>query len=277
MNYLVPMFDGVLFSQSAFELKTGGKYEVDFQDDFSMVFPKASLPFPFSKASDNNVIKIKFKGDCFHFLFCQSFAPVQVVKVKHKQKEILISLSNILSASIDGVLICEKNVENIKYSHFESRGDFCFVYFEGERNYLLVIKDEKEIFAGYYDECNTTEEEMFFMGKCFDCLNHGKVCHVKKNEAYTYLVYLDNEDLNLKTEFLAHVFLDCVKVGNSIYTQNLLSEDLRNAKASEFLPEFDWFYPLNENAFVLTNKNTLAGIFEFQIENNKICNIIALD
>ncbi len=277
MNYLVPMFDGILFSNCAFELKKGVKYALNFEDEISIVFPNFAQSFAFSNKSKNNVIKVKYKADCFYFLFCEKNFPVQVYKIKHKQKDILISLSSVLTVSVDGSLICEKNVENLKFSHYEIRGDFCFVYFEGVRNYLMVIQDEKEIFANYYDELNTTEDEMFFMGKCSDCLNHGSVCHLKKNEVSTYLVYLDNEDLNLKTEFVAHVYLDCVKSGNAVYTKNLLSEELIGANASEFFPKFDWFYPLNETTFVLTNKNTLVGIFEFQIENNKIVNIIAQD
>ena len=44
----------------------------------------------------------------------------------------------------------------------------------------------------------------------------------------------------------------------------------------KFFPEFDWFYPLSEKKFLLAKKNTLAGIYVFEVENNEIINITNL-
>jgi hypothetical protein len=95
-----------------------------------------------------------------------------------------------------------------------------------------------------------------------------------------YLVYLDDEKLNLKEEFVSFVFLDCVKAKNFKYANELLCDNLKleNEKEIEkFFPEFDYFYPAQKNSFILINKNTLAGIFEFNIHNNLILNIIRSD
>ena len=197
-------------------------------------------------------------------------------KIVFKSKEIVVSLFEKLFISIDGVLICEEIVDNLIYSHFEIERDMCLIFFKGERNYLVVIKDDEVKFSNYYDECNISEKEKLFMCKLGDILNHGLVLSVKENDAETYLVYLDDEEMNLKQEFLPFVFLDCVKAGNYKYCNNLLCDEMKVENENEikdFFSKFDFYYPLSKNSFALINKNTLAGIYAFEIENNKIVNI----
>ena len=40
-----------------------------------------------------------------------------------------------------------------------------------------------------------------------------------------------------------------------------------------FFPTFDFVYPIDETTVILANKNTLAGIYEFEVENSLIKNI----
>jgi hypothetical protein len=167
-------------------------------------------------------------------------------------------------------------VENLIYSHFEIKNDMCFIYFSGKRSFVTVIKEDEICFSNYYDECNISEDEMLFMCKLNDTLNHGLVFKIKGKETEKYLVYLDNEELNLKSEFLPFVFLDCLMAENYKYCKNLLCEEMQidnEKKTKNFFNSFDFYYPINNHKFILINKNTLAGIYDFEIENNKISNI----
>ena len=196
---------------------------------------------------------------------------------KFKNREVQVNLSSELKITIDGECICDKTVENLNFSHFEFFGDICLIYFSGKRNFVVAIKNESCVFADYYDECNISENEKYFMCKQKDSLNHGIVCEIKNNQVNSYLVYLDDEELNLKEEFVANVFLDCVVAGNNIYCKHLLSDELCQVdNINQFFPEFDNFFQIQDNTYFLTQKNTLAGIFKFVVENNKISNIIPL-
>ncbi len=200
-------------------------------------------------------------------------------RFKFKNYEIEVQISNKFFVSINSELKCEKNVENLTYSHYEILGELCLIYFNGQRNFLVVIKDLDVVFASYYDECNEHESEKYFMVRQNDSLNHGRVCHIKDKEFSTYLVYLDEEELNLKSDFVPFVFLDCILAENFKYCNQLLKEEVRVEIAEmikSFFPEFDYFYPIKEKTFVLINKNTLAGIFEFSVIDNQISNITNL-
>ena len=275
MNYLIPLFDCILFSSAFYNLKANVKYCFDSFDDFALVFGNANeLPFIFNKES-NNVLKITDKNDNYYFLFPTRINDFFTTKFVFKSKEFIISKSNKLLITCEGVLICEENVDNINFSHFEIVDNFCFIYFNGNRRYLVILENDEICFSGYYDECNISEER-FYMSRQNDSLNHGLVCHIKEKKFEKYLVYLDDAEMNLKVEFLPLVFLDCIKAKNFKYANELLVEDLKLNQLEDFenfFSTFDYVYPLNETRIVLLNKNTLAGIYEFSIENNKICNI----
>ena len=81
----------------------------------------------------------------------------------------------------------------------------------------------------------------------------------------------------LKEQFVSCVFLDCLKAGNYNYCNNLLGESLKQESVTNiknFFCEFDFVYPLEENVFALIQKNTLSGIYKFEVLNSKIENII---
>ena len=234
------------------------------------------LPFVLDlNHSSKNILNIKQDADNYYFLFPEFCCSFFTTKINYQMQEVLISVSNSIKITIAGELICEKNVENLKYSYFEIVGGLCLIYFTGKKDYIVIIKNKELCYADFYDECNVSEKEKYFMTKLNDGLNHGRVCHIKDKEVENYLVYLDDEDLCLKSEFIPCIFLDCLKAKNINYCKFLLSEEFSQVDFIEkFFPEFDYFYPLNFNKFVLINKNTLAGIYEFKIDNNKISNIM---
>lgn len=277
MNYLISSFDCVLVGQQAQSVLAGVKYELIDKSGFDVVYAPNTLPFLFNlKGEQTNIVKADWNSSSYYFLFPTRITESIYQTIKHKNKEIHLNINSRLIVEIDGVCICEKDVENIKFSHYESVGDLCIIYFVGKRNYLCVIKNQTLMFANYYDECNIKGDEKYFMCRLNDSLNHGRVCEIKDGDCSSYLVYLDDYELNLKPQFLPHVFLDCLIAGNLKYCEYLLCDELKNAGCIEaFFPEFDWFYPIKDNVFVLINKKTLAGLFEFQTENNKIINIIS--
>ena len=280
MNYLVSTFDCLLVGEDKTTIRANIKYKLtDVEQETLVVFPKrCGVPFIFNlKTISKNVLKIKSGNDKYFFLFPNYYNEVFVSEFNYGANRVVVTISSKLFVTINGELICEKNVENLTFSHFEIIGELCLIYFEGERNYLVVLKQKTLCFAEYYDEYNETTSEKYFMSKLNDSLNHGLVCHIKDKKFDSYLVYLDEDELQLKHTFVPFVFLDCVKAKNYIYSNSLLSEDLKLEdvkQISKFFPTFDWFYPINENKFILTNKNTLAGIYEFVINDNKISNII---
>lgn len=279
MNYLISTFDGYFASNKIFEMHKGVKYQLSLKDaERAIVFSKlTSIPFVFDlNSSSEQVLKVKYDLDNFYFLFSDYKSDFFATSFSFKNKKVEISLSKTLFITLDGVLKCSENVENLNFSHHEIVGDICLIYFTGKRDYVAILKSDELCFASYYDECNVRDNEKYFMCKLKDSLNHGKVCHIKDKEVSSYLVYLDDEDLKLKDEFLPVVFMDCVRAENFKYCNNLLCENLKMKDEKEiknFFPSFDFSYPISENKLILINKNTLAGIYAFEIENNLIVNI----
>jgi len=278
MNYLVSTFDCSVFDGEIHNIIANAKYCFQFEKTSLIVFPNhQSIPFVINFSKQNqNLLKVDYAGDSFYFLFCEKFSRFFAINFKFNSSEIQITLFNKLCIAIDGELKSEENVENLTFSHYEIFNGCCLIYFNGVRDYVVVIKDKEICFSSYYDECNSSENEKYFMCKTFDILNHGNVFHINNTGFNNYLVYLDEEKLEMKKEFVAFVFLDCAKVKNYSYCNKLLCSELKleNEKDIEkFFPQFDSFYPLSERGFALINKNTLAGIFEFDVKDNEIYNI----
>lgn len=278
MNYLVPMFDCEVYDEKIYGLKAKVKYKISCDASEKMiVFSNHSLPFIFSLNDESEqIVKVKHSSENFYFLFPNIIKNAFFTSFNFRNKKIDISLSGELSITIEGTKVLKEDVFDVSFSHYEVVGDLCLVYFVGARNYLVVIKEGVE-FANYYDECNVNENEKYFMCRFYDSLNHGLVCHIKEKELKTYLVYLDDEELNLKSEFVCCVFLDCLKAGNFKYCNEMLCEELKlkdSKDIKEFFPQFDFFYPINEREFILLNKNTLAGIYKFETKDNLITNIV---
>ncbi|MBQ8615418.1 MAG: hypothetical protein IJ415_02510 [Clostridia bacterium] len=279
MNYLISTFDCVIFANKFFEIKENVKYKLTEKGhNKAMVFSNANT-IPFILDLQNlceEVLKVKYGFDTFYFLFPNYYFNFFSTIINFKNKLVNVSLSSKLIITIDGVLTCDETVKNLSYSHYEIMNDLCLIYFTGARDYVVILKGNELCFASYYDECNIKDNEKYFMCKLKDSLNHGKVCQIKDKEVSSYLVYLDDEDLNLKDVFLPIVFMDCVKAENYKYCNNLLSESLKmqdEKGIKNFFPTFDFCYPIDESKVILINKNTLAGIYAFEIQNNLIVNI----
>lgn len=281
MNYLVSAFECYLVGDEKYHILRNVKYRIDrTQNSTYIVYGiNGELPYIFDFESHDNVLKIECNGDTYFYLSANCVDPFTTL-IKFESRMVNVTLGAKLSIVIDGEKVCDERVNYIEYSHFEIRRNYLVIYFKGKRDYVVIIRDKILLTASYYDEINIVDGELIFMMKCHDSLNHGKVYYLKKNYEYdSYLVYLDNNEMHLKDDFLPFVFLDAIMVGNLKYANKLLDasiqqEDEKNVQ--EFFIDFN-NYIVMDNAFALINKNTLAGIYTFEIDNNKISNIIQLN
>ena len=267
-------------------LEDNVRYEIkNLDDEYNLVFGDngeltkcVNLKNDFSQSSEY-ILKFNYKNDTFIILYPQLLQASTLDMIKALGKNYIISLSNTLNISVEGENILDCNVQKITYSHYEVRGDYIIFYFKGIRNYVVIVKDKEICCADYYDEINVSENEIYFMSRLFDSINHGRVYLIKDKKFDTYLIYLDEEDMNLKNEFVVCVFLDALLAKNFNYCNAMLSQDIRQTEAKDiidFFPKFDDYFPINSRAVALIEKNTLAGIFEFQTINDKIENIITI-
>ena len=278
MKYVVPLFDGVLCGETQQQFFCGCKYLVKNVEKPGLLFDSK---FNFCSVLDfnnlnENVLYVSCGEDVFYFLMQSSRLCGEVVEMNFKNKRYLISMCGGIKITQQGKWICDLNVDNLKYSHYEEIENILILYFSGERRFVVAIKEAELEYFGYIDECNIKDDEKYFLEKQHDSLNHGKVFHVAKGVCEKYLVYLDDNELCLKDEFLPIVFLDCVKVKNLNYARALTNLDFKDNSAFSFFPEYDFFYPVSKSKVILLNKNTLAGICEFEIKNSKIENIVML-
>ena len=270
------MFDCFLFKKEVVELKAKTKYKIlDFEN--CLLMSENSMPTVLSfESKQKNFFKVDNHGNTFYFVFATKHADTFFTTIKCFSSELQMILNNNLIITKNGEIICEVCVDNISYSHYELKGEFCLIYFYGERNYVVALNKDGVCFSSHYDEYNESEGCKLFMCRLRDSLNHGRVFKLNDKTFESYLIYLDENDLNLKKEFVPFVFLDCVKAQNFKYSNMLLCDELKLKNEQDiklFFPEFDDFYPISESEFVLIKKNTLAGIFEFSVKNLEIVNL----
>lgn len=257
------------------------KFEEVENEDFLFVSPFC-LPITtnfyklcYKNLKQKNAICVKHEQDFYIFLKFSPIFDCFYTQFSFKGALVGVCLSSEISISINGnIKFSTKNCQ-LKFSHYEQKGDFCFIHFVGKTNFVAILKGQELAFADYYHQANINKNELYFLTKLCDSLNHGRVCHFKDNKLENYLVYLDDEELNLKQEFLPCVFLDCLLAGNYKYCNMLLAENLKHAKPErikDFFCEFDKFYFLKPNCCALLKKDALAGICEFEILNDKIVN-----
>lgn len=278
MRYLIPTFDCAVEEKC---LIKNCCYEIEnFSNKNLIVYNKNSFPTIINLKNNFNLTKIEYKFNEYYFLFGNPENDNGIFMFKYQNKQAIVCLFKTLTISLDGKTILNQAISGIIYSHFEIKNQFCFIYFCGKRNFVVVLNGENVEFCSFYDEVNILENEFYFMCRLFDCLNHGKVFHIKEKIVDNYLVYLDDFDLNLKPEFVGCVFLDCVLAGNLKYANNLLCESLKQKNENvlkEFLPEFDFYYPISKTEFILFKKNTLAGILIFNMSGCEILNFTLAD
>lgn len=279
MNYLISKSPCTLISNEVILIKPNVLYEISQISPCLVIGEGDTLPFVFDGNENASVYKIYHASNTYYFLFPHYAPSSSTIKIRFQNRDFLITVSNKLTISFDGEILLEANVNNITYSHLENFGKFCIIYFQGKRNYLVVLAGKELSFADFYDECNIEKGEYFFMSKLYDCLNHGRVLHLTQMTEENYLVYLDNEELHLKTEFVGNVFLDCLLAKNYKYCNHLLADDIKQKDAKnvvEFFPDFDEFFPIKENEFFLFKQNTLAGIYKFDVKDCVITNVMCL-
>ena len=282
MRYIVPLFDCFLFNTETILLNKFATYRIENYNNttFLVVGKNTESPFilDFKKSANCQIVKVK--NDEYYFLHSKENNETisNVFKVNNKMISVATGVN--LSICIEDEILYNSYNPNLNFSHYENFGDFCFLHFIGKRNFVAAIKQNKLCCATYYDEFNKTETKKIFMCKQFDSLNHGKVFSFTENSFEEYLVYLDNNDLQMKNEFVVHIFLDCLIATNYKYCNDLLSSDLKLSNCqniSNFFPEFDFYYPIENNIVILFKKNTLAGIYKFEVDNLNISNITQLE
>ncbi len=282
MKYLISKFHCVVYGEEKYELFPNVKYTVERCDNEPILVVGFNSEIPFAinlndECIKQQVTKVCRGRDTYYFLNAQYCMPTSISNFKYANQQINVSVSTELIINVDGETILSKKVTNITYSHYEVIGDNCIIYFEGIRKFVCIIKEKQVLFSNYYDEINVDGEDRYFMHRCCDSLDHGIVCAIQDKKVDNYPIYLDDNELNMKEKFTCSVFLDCVRAGNLKYCKSLLDDDLSiqdEKKIKDFFPIFDDFYLLNENEAVLFEKDTLAGICEFEVKNSKIINII---
>lgn len=275
MNYLITRFDCVINCKT--QIYKNVKYKFNLSNNYYLIFGNNfELPVCVNFNYKNKFLKFSYKENQYFVLNPTNFNKTSYVKIAHLNINFYLTISSSLIINTEKENILDIEVENIVYSHHEVKGNILLIHFLGKRNFVVILQNGEIKCASYYDEYNETKDEKIFMCKQKDCLNHGVVFKVKNNNFEKYLVYLDEYELNLKPRFISFTFLDCLLVENFNYCNNLLvpelkQEDSKNIK--HFFPEFDYYLELEEHTFALIKKDTLSGIFKFEVNNNFIENI----
>ena len=276
MRCLVPLFDCHLIKNE--EICKLTKNVALIFDNFPMLIIDDDGNSYFITEKMVNCLSVEYLKDEYIFLFKKNNLISFVTEIKYLNMPIFIACGEKVMISSNSKVLIEKEVK-VSFSHFEVLNNLCLIYFKGYRNFIVVLDKENVKCATFYDEFNRDKNEIYIMSKCYDSLNHGKVMHIKNGVFEDYLVYLDDYELNLKAEFVSNVFIDCVKCGNLKYANNLLSEELKQKDCNNiqnFFSPFDYPFFIEENICILLEKNTLSGVFKFEVENCKIANIIKI-
>ena len=289
MNYLISSFDCIIKGKDELNLNSFGKYILEnIEDENYIVFSMSgemlySINFYsliYKNCYNKYAMKIEYNKDVYVYINLPKEYSLFLTSFKYLNSDVVVSLSKELCITINGEKVVNCDITNVDYSNYEIDGNILIIYFSGKRNYVVVIDSKELKFSEYYDEFNSGENEKYFMSRCYDSLNHGKVCHIKDKKAECYLVYLDDNDLKLKDDFTHCVFLDCVLSGNYKYANALMDKEIVSADIDsipKFFPQFDNYVVLDERVVALTNKNTLAGIYKFDIESATIKNILEIN
>ena len=289
MIYLVSSFPCVIAGEEKFKIDKSVRYCVENVDNTpQIVYPMDnSLPFSISfndilnNIPHENATTVEIHHNQYIFLNPNTYLTPTCTQFKCLNNDINITISRSLLIQINGESLLNENLQtDIVYSHFEVVGEFCIIFFEGKRNYFVIIEGKTFKCADYFDEINSEKDELYFLTRAFDSLNHGKVRHIKNKTYEEYAVYLDSEQVNIDINFIPIVFLDCLRVGNFNFCNSMLSdsikqEDSKNIKT--FFPEFDDYYPIEDNIVILFKKNAPQGKFKFELNLEKIENIIQID
>lgn len=268
------------------EIKAGAKYFLnDMENKCVRIVDKTSgkiLAVNFYdliyNASIVDFVKIvEFKHDIFCIL--NFFENSQSLTFNVFDEILYLEISNQILVCFGDCKKIVKLENNIHFSHIEYFDKLCVLFFEGKRNFAIIIEKEKIQFVGYYDEIVLKDNDLTTLTRIEDSINHGLVTKIEKGKFDSYLVYLDENDLCLKPKFCMCVFLDCVLVENYSYIKNLLDdtllEQIDNLKV--FFEGIKEYYPIDETHCIVIKKDAQTDIFEFSISDNKVSNITIVD
>lgn len=286
MNYLISNCDCNICDIPNISIKANVPYKVeDVENKICCCVANNAEPLyvnfyesysHFATSNYKNLTCFEWKSDRYLFLTFHNFEGCDLRSFEFSGKQISVMCSKNIVVNMGEKQLVNMNVKDIKFSHYETDKDNCYIFFVGKRNFLVAFNKDKLLWADYYDEYNSDKEERQILKHLNDGLNQGKVLSVKAGETETYLVYIDDYEMNLKPDFIALIFMDCVVAGNFKYCVNLVEKSLGfdEKMAKQFFPEFDSYFPLNSTTIALIKKNALVGICEFEIVDDKIVNII---
>ncbi len=284
MIYLVSKFPCLIVGKQTFVLQEDVKYCIEDIDDsyyfVSGLHGEQMFMVNFSKIESSSleyVRAINLGRDKYVFLLPLLNKQNQYLSLKLGGIEYQLNISSQLTITVDGDVLLTKNNVDISYSHSESVGDNAIIYFEGDRDFVIVMKQREVIYADFYDEINIEANERYFLTKRRDSLNHGTVCHVGEDKNEQYLVYLDDYELKMKHELELGVFLDCVKSGNNKYCEELLDKSIRPVESTailEFFPKFSDYYLVDDKTAILFTDSKNAHTGKFAKINLSVVNIM---
>ncbi len=151
----------------------------------------------FTEQSES-VKKINYKGNNYFLLTPKTLNKTSYASVNYLNKKVEISVGTNLYISLNGTTLVNVAVEDLSFDSHKIVKNHLILNFVGKRNFVVIINNNELKCATYYDEANIEEAEVYFLLRLFDSLNHGKVFCIKEGKFDSYLVYLDEKDLNLK-------------------------------------------------------------------------------
>ncbi len=246
---------------------------VNKPDDCLFVFENGAQVWLNNKTNKSSFC---YKGDNYYILNPIFNNKVYLTTVKYQNKQVQLAVGSNLCLTLDGELLYDKPISGIEYKQYEIINNHLVIYFSGKKSFFVIIKDNKLLVADFYDELNINKEEIFFLKRLHDSLNHGKVFCITSKGYDEYLVYLDDYDLSLKEELTPAVMLDLVRAKNYAYANSLLKEDLRPKQAEDigrFFLDFDDYLPLSATEFCLIKNDAYIGIVKLETFEGKISNI----
>lgn len=285
MIFLISSKDCCINIDNCVEIKSGARYELStIENKYLEVIDRASgrvfainfYDVIFNKHKNQYIKTFRIKNDIYCFLnlcTCEYNLSINVF-----ESILSIQISNEISIDYNNDKKIVRFTSYIKFSHIEYFGKIIAIFFEGDRSFVIILNKETLLYCDYYDEINLQEKEMSLLTKLHDSVNHGRVVKIEKEKIETFLVYLDDYEMCLRSELCVEVFLDCVIAGNFKYVQNLLDESLVD-KIEDLKSFFDGitsFYPINKTQCVCIKKDATVDIFQFEFQNNKIMNIIVV-
>ncbi len=273
MDYLVVNKPCTLFKGETVNLMPNAPYEISGVDGAQLFYK--DKPAVLINLFAPNVAKFTHAGDSYFLLDILGYNTFCFNHFTFAGASVDVTLTDNLVVCMDGAVLVNMGVEGVSYLGYEQVQKHLVIYFEGARNFCVIIKDKKLLYADYYDEINTGDE-FYILCRLNDQINHGRVAKIADSKFSSYLVYLDNLELNLQKDFMPLTFLDCFVAGNFKYCNSLLCADLqqKNPKSlKEFLPDFSRYFPLDFFTFALIKEHTPVGIVKFELED-KITNII---